>query len=363
MGETRMHIIIMAGGSGTRFWPASRERVPKQFLRVIGSQPLIEQTFSRVAPLATEEQVSVVVNQLHRELTEAVFRGRKTRILVEPVGRNTAPCIGLAAIHARKEAGQSPMVALPADHFIADEEAFCATLRAAARLAESGGIVTIGITPTWPETGYGYVRKGDQRPSVLSHQVFVVERFVEKPDAETALQYLASGHYLWNSGIFVFTPETILREIQSHLPALYEGLTVIERAIGTSAYDAVLNEVYPGLPNISIDYGVMEATKQPVYVVPGPFGWSDVGSWEALYQLREREQDAQRNLVDGHGLLLDTSGTFIYSRTDRLVATLGLENALIVDTPDALLVADLRRSQDVRRLVEDLRNRGQTERV
>jgi mannose-1-phosphate guanylyltransferase len=371
-----MYIIIMAGGSGTRFWPASHEQTPKQFLTVIGSRPLIEQTFWRIAPLATEERVYLVVNRLHQHLTEQIFQGRAVQILAEPVGRNTAPCIGLAAIHVRQHARRAPMVVLPADHFIADDEAFHSTLRVAAELAEAGGIVTIGITPTHPETGYGYLRMADggwrmadlkntssnpqseiRNPQSARSPAFLVERFVEKPDAETARQYLASGQYLWNSGIFVFTPETILHEIEAHLPELYNGLKVIERAMGTHQYETVLNEVYPGLPNTSIDYGVMEKTRRPVYVVPGAFGWSDVGSWDALYQLRQREQDAQGNLIDGHGLILETRGTFIYSQTERLIATLGLTDVLIVDTPEGLLVADRHRSQDVRRLVEELKAR------
>ena len=356
-----MYIIIMAGGSGTRFWPASRERMPKQFLTVIGSRPLIEQTFLRIAPLVAEEQVYLVINRLHRELTGLTFRGRKVHILAEPVGRNTAPCIGLAAIHVRQVGSHVPMVALPADHFIVGEEAFCLTLRAAAALAEAGGIATIGITPTRPETGYGYILKGAEQDSVQSQPVFAVERFVEKPDVQTAKQYVASGQYLWNSGIFVFTPETILQAIKVHLPTLYDGLTAIERALETNEYEAVLSEVYPSLPNISIDYGVMEKTERSVYVLPAMFDWSDVGSWQALYQLRQREQDAQGNLIDGSGLVLETNGTFIYSRTERLIATLGLTEVLIVDTPDALLVADLHRSQEVRRCVEELRSTDRKE--
>lgn len=356
-----MHIVIMAGGSGTRFWPASREGRPKQFLNIIGSLPLIEQTFHRVAPLAEERNICLVINELHRDLTEKIFEQRQVNILAEPVGRNTAPCIGLAAIHLRREAGDVPMVVLPADHFIADEEAFRSTVKAAAKLAQTGGIVTIGITPTRPETGYGYILKGAEQEPALSHPVFQVERFVEKPDLPTASEYLASGQYLWNSGIFVFTPDAILQEIQQHLPKVYEGLVTLERQLNQAGYQATLEEMYAGWPSISIDYGVMEKTTRPVYVLPGSFGWSDVGSWEALYELRREELDEQKNLVDGSALLVDTNGSFIYSQTDRLIATLGLTSVLIVDTPDGVLVADLRRSQEVRRFTEELKKRNWTQ--
>ena len=352
-----MHIIIMAGGSGTRFWPASREDRPKQFLNIIGSRSLIEQTVLRVAPLTEETNIYLVINVLHRELTEKIFEQRQVKILAEPVGRNTAPCIGLAAMHLRRDAGDVPMVVLPADHYIADEEAFRSTLKAAAKLAQAGGIVTIGIPPTRPETGYGYILKGPEQKPVLSHPVFLVERFVEKPDLQTASQYLVSGQYLWNSGIFVFTPNTILQEIQQHLPKVYQGLTTIERQLNQTAYQATLEEVYARWPSISIDYGVMEKTSRPVYVLPGSFGWSDVGSWEALYELRREEWDEQNNLVAGSALLVDTRGCFIHSRTERLVATLGLAGVLIVDTPDGVLVADLRRSQEVRQLTEEVEKR------
>lgn len=353
-----MYIVIMAGGSGTRFWPASREAVPKQFLRIIGSRPLIEQTFLRVAPLADEGHIYLVINALHQELTEKIFEQRRVNVLTEPIGRNTAPCIGLAAIHLRQEAGDRPMIVLPADHFIADEEAFRSTLHAAAMLAQAGGIVTIGITPTRPETGYGYILKGAEQEPVLSHPVFRVERFVEKPDLPTARHYLASGQYLWNSGMFVFTPNTILQELQQHLPQIFTGLMTLQRQLGQPGYDAALEEVYSGWPSISIDYGVMEKTTRPVYVLPASFGWSDVGSWEALYELRQEQQDGQRNVVDGLALLKETTGSFIHSQTNRLIATLGLADVLIVDTPDGLLVADLRRSQEIRQLTEELKKRG-----
>lgn len=356
-----MYIIIMAGGSGTRFWPASRERKPKQFLNIIGSRPLIEQTFLRVSPLTEEQNIFLVINHVHRALTEQIFAERRVTILSEPMGRNTAPCIGLAAIHLRRNAGDVPMVVLPADHFIADEEAFRQTLQAAARVAETGAIATIGITPTRPETGYGYILKGAQQSAMSSHPVFLVEKFVEKPDLATATEYVTSGRYLWNSGIFAFTPNTILEEMATHLPDVYRGLVELEEHISASSYQRGLEKVYARFPSISIDYGVMEKTRRPVYVLPGTFGWSDVGSWHALYELRREERDERENVTDGRALLIDTHQSFVYAPSGRLVAAVGLDHLLIVDTPDALLVADLRRSQDVRRITEELKRRGWTQ--
>ncbi len=352
-----MYIIIMAGGSGTRFWPASREQKPKQFLNIIGSRSLIEQTFLRVSPLTEEKNIFLVINHIHRTLTEQLFAERRVTILSEPRGRNTAPCIGLAAVHLRRHAGDIPMIVLPADHFIADEDAFRQTLRAAATVAETGAIVTIGITPTRPETGYGYILKGAQQSTLSEHPVFLVEKFVEKPDLPTATEYVASGRYLWNSGIFAFTPNTILEEIAAHLPDVYRGLRQLEEHISANTYQAMLDDVYARFPSISIDYGVMEKTTRPVYVLPGTFGWSDVGSWQALYELRRDERDERENLTDGRTLLIDTRRSFIYAPSGRLVAAVGLDHLLVVDTPDALLVADLRRSQDVRRVTEELKRK------
>lgn len=357
-----MYIVIMAGGSGTRFWPASRDSQPKQFLNIIGSATLIEQTFSRVASLGEEAKTYLVINERHRALTERLFAGRRLHILTEPVGRNTAPCIGLAALHVQQQAGDEPMVVLPADHFIADESAFRATLLTAAHVAESGAIVTIGITPTRPETGYGYILMGAPHDPLWSHPVYRVERFVEKPDQATALEYLRSGRYLWNSGIFVFTANTILQEMRQHLPAIEAGLRRLQPHLGRPTYPTALAEVYADWPSISIDYGIMEHTTRPVYVVPGTFGWSDVGSWEALYELRRHEHDTAANLNDAAALLLDARGSFVYSRTGRLIALLGVHDVLVVDTPDAVLVADLKRSQEVRRITEALNEQNKTER-
>ncbi len=355
------YIAIMAGGSGTRFWPASRARLPKQFLNITGPRPMIEETYLRLAPLVEDSRILIVTNRWHEPRVREIFTGRAVRILVEPEGRNTAPCIGLAALHVKREADDAVLIAVPSDHFVADDEAFREALRAAATLVRSGGIATLGVTPTRPETGYGYILKGAPCEPVLGHPVHRVERFVEKPDLPTAQQYVASRQYLWNSGIFAFTVQTIWREIARHLPHLARALLQLEESLRAGTYEQTLEEVYGQVEAISIDYGIMEKTEEPIYVLPVTFGWSDVGSWQAVHELRARERDEARNLIVGEAMLIDVRDSLVYSQTGRLIAVLGLERIMIVDTPDVLLVGDLARSQDVRQFPDRLTRQGRKE--
>lgn len=356
-----MFAVIMAGGSGTRFWPASREKLPKQFLRIASKSTLLEETLDRVRLIAAESETLVVVNHMHEDITRKLAAGRSVRIIVEPVGRNTAACIGLAAVHLARQHDDETMVVLPADHFIPDFEAFARTVNAAAQVARSGGIVTIGVTPTRPETGYGYIEVGQQIERLLDRPLFRVIRFLEKPDVQSASAYLAGGRHLWNSGIFAFTPDTVLSEIRRNLPRLSEGLSAIDDAIGTDRYAAVVERVYAQLDPISIDYGVMEKAQCPVYVVPAEFQWSDVGSWQALYELRVAEADADANLILGDVIAVDARENFVYAGGERLVALLGVSGLVVVDTADALLIAARERSQDVKALTEILRKNGRNE--
>ncbi len=346
-----MFAIIMAGGSGTRFWPASRAHYPKQFLNITSDRSMLAETIARAERFAPHDHIGVVVGSVHAELTYKLVGAQPVKVLVEPFGRNTAACIGLAALHVKQQ-GQygldEPVIILPADHFIADVATFSATIQAAAETARNGSIVTLGIQPTRPETGYGYVQAGAAQGATNGLPYYQVERFVEKPDYETALGYLASGAYFWNSGIFIFTARTILQEIESCMPALYAGLLEIELAIGTPAYDTVVERVYGRLESVSIDYGVMEKTRQPIYVFKADFGWSDVGSWQALYELRASEYDAQGNLLLGDALVSEAKNNLVFSSTGRKVALLGVEGLVVVDTPDAVLIAPLERSQDVK---------------
>jgi mannose-1-phosphate guanylyltransferase len=357
-----MFAVIMAGGSGTRFWPASRERLPKQFLAITGDRTMLEETLARAEGFASPDRISVVVGRVHADLTKRILSGKPVEILVEPRGRNTAACVGLAALHARRVAARSgaedePMVVLPADHFIADVEGFTRTVHAAASVARGGAIVTLGVAPNRPETGYGYIHIGPEGVGSSEQPYFRVRRFVEKPDYQTALGYLSSGDYLWNSGVFIFTARTILQEIEDCMPALHEGLREIERAIDTPDYAAAVERAYDRIESVSIDYGVMEKTSKPIYVFRADFGWSDVGSWQALYELRQAECDEQGNLSLGDSTIIDAKRNLVFSTTDRRVALLGVEDLVVVDTPDAVMVARLDRSQDVKRFADQYRER------
>jgi mannose-1-phosphate guanylyltransferase len=352
-----MFAVIMAGGSGTRFWPASRERLPKQFLAITGDRTMLEETIARAERFAPPDRISVVVGRVHAELTKRILSGNPAEILVEPRGRNTAACVGLAALHAGRVAQDVPMIVLPADHFIADVESFTRTIRAAANVARDGAIVTLGIAPNRPETGYGYIHIGAEGGGSSEQPYFKVRRFVEKPDYHTALSYLSSGDYLWNSGVFVFTSRTILQEIEVCMPALHEGLMEIERAIDTPDYDATVARVYDRIDSVSIDYGVMEKTSKPIYVFKADFGWSDVGSWQALYELRRAECDEHGNLSLGDSMIIEAKHNLVFSTTNRKVALLGVEDLVVVDTPDSVMVARLDRSQDVKRFADQYRER------
>jgi mannose-1-phosphate guanylyltransferase len=361
MSTNHNAFVIMGGGSGTRFWPLSRESKPKQFLNILGQRPMIEETFLRISPLTDEERVYLVINRAHRELTREIFKERRVQILEEPYGRNTAPCIGLAAIHIKRRWGNLPMAILPADHFIGDGELFRNTLRAGIELSQGGGMVTIGIPPTKPETGYGYIKRGRRCDSGGGREVFEVDRFVEKPDEKKALLYIKEGNYLWNSGIFIFRADVILSEIRDHLPKLYQGLTEIDGVLDGHQYAATLERVYSDLEGISIDYGIMERTREPVYTISGNFGWSDVGSWQALFAMKGDQRDAKGNIVEGLATTIDSRDSFIINESEKLVAVLGADNMLVVTTPDAVLVGDLNRSQEVRAIVEAIKEKDSSD--
>lgn len=351
--------VIMAGGSGTRFWPASRALLPKQFLKVLGSKTIIDLTLDRVAPLGREVPIFIVGNAKHHFLLEEVAAGRNVLVLEEPVGRNTAAAAGLAAIHLRKrQAADEPMVILPADHYIGDDRKFCRLVLQGADLARQGYLVTFGVVPTRPETGYGYLRRGAALDEETGAGACLLQGFVEKPSQADAQKFCSSGEYFWNSGIFVFTPCVVLEEIQRHLPQVYEGLQAIEAAINTSEYGAVVRSAYEGFASISLDYGVMEKTGRRIAALPVDFEWSDVGSWESLYQLRRHETDSSGNLVEGKAVLVDTDSSCVFNLADQMVVSMGVQDLVIVATKDAILVADIKESQNLKRLCEELKARG-----
>jgi mannose-1-phosphate guanylyltransferase len=349
-----MFSVIMAGGSGTRFWPFSRKERPKQLLDITGKGPMVVETCERLLPISKYDEMMIILGESHREETQRLFAGKNINILAEPVGRNTAPCIGLGALYARYLGCDGPMAFLPADHFIANPHSFTEAIKLAGRACDAGGIATLGIVPSRPETGYGYIRRSEKEDVT---GIYRVKRFVEKPDLKKAIEYLNSGDYYWNAGIFVATPETILHEMEACLPETYNSLIKLEPYFGSPEFDKKFLEVYSEIKSESFDYGVMEKTKAALFVVPCECGWSDVGSWESLYELRSDEHDNNSNLAVGETILIDCKGSFVSSAGKRLVACLGLNNLIVVDRDDALLVSDMKRAQDIKRIVDELKNR------
>jgi len=350
--------VIMAGGSGTRFWPLSRKGRPKQFLNITGRGPMIVETCERLRPLIGYQEMAVVLGESHLEEADRLLKGTGIHFLAEPIGRNTAPCMGLGAMFAKHQGAKGPVAFLPADHFIGNPERFLAGLSVAAERVAHGGIATLGIVPTRPETGFGYIRRAQEGMRKGQEGIYPVLAFVEKPDVETAVQYVSSGEYYWNAGIFVATADTILDEIRTHLPAVHDALMRLGDIMGTDRFTGVISEIYPQLPSVSFDYGVMEKTRQPVYVVPCECGWSDVGSWSSLYDLRSKEHDGGQNLTEGETLAIDCQRTFLSAQGGRMVVGLGLSDCLVVDAGDVVLVAHRDRVQDVRKIVDALKEDG-----
>ncbi len=359
-----MYAVIMAGGSGTRFWPMSREKMPKQLLKIGGEDTLIQQTVDRVLPLIDRKSVFIVTNQgiagdIERQLAERFGGSWAQNFIREPQAKNTAPALGLSAVHLNRIDPEGIMIVLSADHAIKNPGAFLSCLSAAAGAARQGYLVTLGIKPGRPETGYGYIKAGAACSEPGISGVFRVERFVEKPDRPTAEEYLRSGQYYWNSGMFVWKVSTFLEEVARHMPALNDGLREIQKAIGSGREADTIREVFSRLPSESVDYGIMEKTSRAA-VVPADIGWSDVGSWTALEEVTEK--DGQGNIITGNVINIGSTDSVIYA-DQRLVATIGLKDAVVVDTPDATLVCTKERAQDVKKVVDELKKRNAEEHV
>lgn len=343
--------LIMAGGKGERFWPQSRADMPKQFLSLTGDgKTMIQLTVERIRPLVALEDIYIATNESYRKLVMEQLPGLpEENILCEPIGRNTAPCIGLGAEHISRKYGDALMLVLPSDHLIKYTTIFCQTLEDACVVAEQGeNLVTLGITPNSPDTGYGYIKFD---PEVTLERAYAVERFVEKPDLETAKGYLASHEYLWNSGMFIWKTSTILANIRKYLPEMYAGLERIREAIGTPEQEAVLEQEFRAFKSVSIDYGVMEKAKA-LYCLAGNFGWDDVGSWLAVGRIRKTNEFG--NVVNGNVVTIDTKRSIIQGG-DKLIAAVGLRDIIIVDTDDAILICDKDSAGDIKKVLENLR--------
>jgi len=342
--------VILAGGSGTRLWPLSRTQLPKQFLKLQGEKSLLDSTVERLSPLISGEDVLVITGAEHAQ-GEAYSSLQHYQTLLEPVGRNTAPAIALAAAWLQAESDEDPvMVVLPADHIIKQPDQFQHALQIAIRAADEGHLVTFGIQPTRPDTGFGYVQASQEGENDAG--CYPVRQFTEKPDMETASRFIENGDYYWNSGMFVWRASTILQEIERHLPEVHSVVKEMVSQWGQGeAYQAVINDQFPKMPNISVDYGVLEKSPN-VMLVPCDIGWSDVGSWDAVHEVAPH--DTAENALQGRVIAKDCSNSLIHSNK-RLVAAVGVEDLCIIETADAVLVAPRGESQRVREVVDELK--------
>lgn len=353
-----MYIVIMAGGSGTRFWPRSRATLPKQMLNLFGEQTMLQLTYNRIKGMVNNNQILVITN---KELKEGIIKQLPDipveNIIAEPFGRNTAPCIALATAIIQKRDGENEtMIVLPADHLIQETDKFKDCILAAAQYApEHGCLITVGIKPTYPETGYGYIQKNEKISERLHRPIYKVKTFAEKPDAEIALRFIECGDFLWNSGMFIWTVSAINKAMEEFQPALTENFNKILSKIDSPKMDDAVYDVYSKIKSVSIDYGVMEmATK--VCVIEADFNWNDVGSWEAVYNLSEK--DHEHNVIEAfEKISLDSKNNYIFS-SKKIVATVGIEDLVVVDTDDALLICKKEESQKVKNLVEIIKRNG-----
>lgn len=345
--------VIMAGGKGERFWPKSRTNLPKQFLNISGSKSMIQQSIARLEKLIDINQIFIVTNELYAELIKAqIPHLPHENIIIEPVGRNTAPCIGLASIIIEDRFPDSTMIVIPSDHIIENEEGFVKILETAVEVAQdNSNLVTLGIQPTYPETGYGYIESSNQSQEINELFVHKVNKFVEKPDLATAQSYLESGNFYWNSGIFVWKIETIRSYIQKLMPDMHDILETMKTVLGSKDRDAIIRSEFLKMPDQSIDYGIMEKVNN-IYVIPCVFGWDDVGSWTALERISDLDENG--NVIKGNILNLDTKHCIIESN-GKLIATLGIENLIIVDTEDVTLICTKDKAQEVKLLLKELR--------
>jgi mannose-1-phosphate guanylyltransferase len=347
--------VVMAGGSGSRLWPMSRTLHPKQFLQLHGDNTMLQQTVTRLDGLTSEKPL-VICNEEHRFIVAEQLRAldQLGPVVLEPVGRNTAPAVALAALQIAQEQPEALMLILAADHVIQDVAAFQASATKAASAAGDGKLVTFGIVPDKPETGYGYICKGDQS----GEAIWSVEQFVEKPDLATAESYLASGNYLWNSGMFLFRADAYLNELEAHRPDILEACRKAMAHVEPDLdFVRVDQAAFEACPDDSIDYAVMEKTKDAV-VVPMDAQWSDVGSWASLWDVEQK--DAAGNVLNGDVIAIDTQDCLVTTE-EKLVATVGLKDLVIVDTKDALLVAHKDQSQQVKKVIAQLKESGRNE--
>jgi len=349
-----MYAVIMAGGRGARFWPRSREKKPKHLLDILSEKTIIQETVDRIKQLIPPDNILVVTGKKHastliKQLPEIPSRN----IIIEPEGRNTAACIGFAALHICKMVPDDIMVVLPSDHAINDSQKFIDIIAAAAKVAaREDGLVTIGIKPSSIQTGFGYIEQANSFKHIAGEEVFHVKSIREKPDFQQAKEFVQSGNFYWNSGMFIWKASIILKQIGRLLPDLYAGLMRINEALGSPREAVIVPRVYKKLASISIDYGVMEKVDN-VFMIQGDFGWSDVGSWDALWEISPKDIKDNAALGGSQAILEDSEGSLIYNPR-KLTALVGVKDLIIVETKDALLICKKGRSQDVKKIVDKL---------
>ena len=356
-----LYAVVMAGGAGTRFWPESRADRPKQLLCMTGDRPMLQRTVSRLGNLVPPDRVLVLTNaRLAKQVSEQLPQLPPYAVLAEPCKRDTAPCIGLAAFHLVRRDAAATMAVMPSDHVIETDDAFQRALQEAAALIEQQPqrIVTFGIRPTYPAESFGYIERGEPlsgTKSIGTSKVYRVSRFREKPKAEQAREFVAAGNYYWNSGIFVWKAQTILDALATHEPEMHKRLSAIASAIGTDEYASTLEREFAAIQGKSIDYAVMEHATD-VLVIEAPFAWDDVGSWQAIARLNPADEHG--NTIQARHLGVKTTGTLVRSHDDHLIVTLGIDDCIIVRTPDATLIARKQDEESIRQVVKQLEERG-----
>jgi mannose-1-phosphate guanylyltransferase/mannose-6-phosphate isomerase len=352
---SKLFAVIMAGGKGTRFWPLSRETFPKQFLKLLSERTLMQDTIHRMDELVSGDNIVIVTTETQKGIVDWQARELLGNVnsVVEPQGRNTAPAIALVAFKLLKQSKDALMLVLPSDHFIGDTHLFTATMRRAVPIAEGGKLVTFGARPTKPETGYGYIKAGRS----IAKGVFRVAKFVEKPDAKTAQGYLDKGGFYWNSGMFLFKAQDLIDELETHMPELHAAFSRITRHLNTDTEEKALKKVYAAIEDQSIDYGVMEKSRNVAMVV-ADFPWSDIGSWDKLDEIIDRDRDGNVTVGNMVGMGCRNS---IFFTGNRLVAAIGLKNMVVVDTSDATLIVPKSKVQEVKSLVKKLKEEGKEE--
>jgi mannose-1-phosphate guanylyltransferase len=350
--------LIMAGGGGTRLWPLSRKNRPKQMLPLVEDRSMFQVSVDRLSPLLPPERIFVVTGRDQvDELRRSTPQVPAENFIVEPFMRNNGPAVGLATLHIQRRVPNAVVAVLTADHHIADKATFRRVLAAASELAMQNYIVTLGIQPTFPATGYGYIQRGELLSPIDTFQAYHAERFTEKPDLDTAVRFISDGLHSWNSGMFIYSMDCIQEEYARQQPEMFALLQRIDSAIGRSDYQDVLDRAWSEMPKLSIDYAIMEGAHDMI-VIPVDMGWSDVGSWASLCEVLESDQDGNIQRGNGHShLTVDTKNTLIISQ--RRVVTIGLENLVIVDSGDVLLVCRRDHSQEVRAVVEQLKAAGE----